>query len=44
MICLPSIVDLHKLTGIGQHAGKLYEQCNCFGGCCEGVCAIVGGK
>ena len=37
VICLPSIVALHKLTGNGQHTGKPDEQYHCQGPLCRSV-------
>lgn len=43
MICLPPIVNLHKLTGNLKHSGKPYEQYNCEGPMCRSV-RHCGGK
>lgn len=37
VICLPPIVNLHKLTGNLKHSGKPYEQYNCEGPMCRSV-------
>lgn len=37
VICLPPIVNLHKLTGNLKHSDQPNEQCNCEGPLCRSV-------